>query len=63
MKPTIVTGAASGIGLAVVQRFLQEGYQVCGMSRRKQAPKRMGSLKTYGAVTEKIKTFIKGNLL
>lgn len=34
MKTAIVTGAASGIGLAVARRFLQEGYTVYGMSRR-----------------------------
>ena len=38
MKTAIVTGAASGIGLAVVKRFLQEGYQVYGMSRRENKP-------------------------
>ena len=38
MKTAIVTGAASGIGLAVVKKFLQEGYRVWGMSRRQEAP-------------------------
>ena len=38
MKIAIVTGAASGIGLAIAQRFLSEGYQVYGMSRRAEAP-------------------------
>lgn len=38
MKVAIVTGAASGIGLAVVKRFLQEGYCVYGMSRREISP-------------------------
>ena len=38
MKTAIVTGAASGIGLAVVKKFLQEGYRVYGMSRREQNP-------------------------
>lgn len=38
MKTVIVTGAASGIGLAVVKRFLQEGYRVYGMSRRENKP-------------------------
>ena len=38
MKTVIVTGAASGIGLAVVKKFLQEGYRVYGMSRRQEAP-------------------------
>ena len=38
MKTAIVTGAASGIGLAVVKRFLQEGYRVYGMSRRETPP-------------------------
>lgn len=38
MKTAIVTGAASGIGLAVVKKFLAEGYRVYGMSRREAAP-------------------------
>lgn len=38
MKTVIVTGAASGIGLAVVKKFLTEGYAVYGMSRREESP-------------------------
>lgn len=38
MKTAIVTGAASGIGLAVMKKFLAEGYRVYGMSRREAAP-------------------------
>ncbi len=38
MKTVIVTGAASGIGLAVAKRFLTEGYTVYGMSRREEPP-------------------------
>ena len=38
MKTAIVTGAASGIGLAVVKKFLAEGYRVYGMSRREEPP-------------------------
>lgn len=38
MKTAIVTGAASGIGLAVAEKFLEEGYVVYGMSRRSAAP-------------------------
>ena len=38
MKTAVVTGAASGIGLAVAQRFLKEGYRVYGMSRREAQP-------------------------
>lgn len=34
MKKAIVTGASSGIGRAVVERLLSEGWQVFGMSRR-----------------------------
>ena len=38
MKTAIVTGAASGIGLAVAEKFLAEGFVVYGMSRRESAP-------------------------
>lgn len=38
MKTAVVTGAASGIGLAVAKRLLDEGYTVYGMSRRTSAP-------------------------
>lgn len=38
MKTAIVTGAASGIGLAVAKKFLAEGYAVYGMSRREVSP-------------------------
>lgn len=38
MKTAIVTGAASGIGLAVAKKFLSEGYVVYGMSRREVSP-------------------------
>lgn len=34
MKVALVTGAAAGIGRAVAEKFLSEGYQVFGMSRR-----------------------------
>ena len=38
MKAALVTGAASGIGLAVAKKFLDEGYMVFGMSRRTESP-------------------------
>ena len=38
MKTAIVTGAASGIGLAVAKIFLENGYKVYGMSRRDVSP-------------------------
>jgi len=38
MKTAIVTGSASGIGLAVAKKFLSEGYTVYGMSRREASP-------------------------
>lgn len=38
MKTAVVTGAASGIGLATVQKFLDNGYKVYGMSRREESP-------------------------
>jgi NAD(P)-dependent dehydrogenase (short-subunit alcohol dehydrogenase family) len=37
MKTALVTGVSSGIGKAVAERFLQEGYTVYGMSRRNAA--------------------------
>ncbi len=38
MKTAIVTGAASGIGLAIAKKFAENGYQVYGMSRRAEGP-------------------------
>ncbi len=38
MKTAVITGAASGIGLATVQKFLDNGYKVYGMSRREISP-------------------------
>ncbi|MBR2615888.1 MAG: 3-ketoacyl-ACP reductase [Clostridia bacterium] len=37
-KIAIVTGAASGIGLAITERLLKEGLTVYGMSRRAESP-------------------------
>ena len=34
MKTALVTGVSSGIGKAVAEKFLKEGYRVYGMSRR-----------------------------
>lgn len=36
MKTALVTGAASGIGRATAELFLQKGYRVIGMSRREE---------------------------
>lgn len=33
MKTAIVTGASSGIGLAISERLVQLGYRVCGLAR------------------------------
>ena len=38
MKTAVVTGSASGIGLAVAKLFLDRGYRVYGMSRRENSP-------------------------
>lgn len=38
MKVAIVTGAASGIGLAIAQRLAKEDCHVFGMSRREKGP-------------------------
>lgn len=35
MKSLVITGASSGIGLHTAQRFLQEGYSVINLSRRR----------------------------
>ncbi|MBR2634771.1 MAG: 3-ketoacyl-ACP reductase [Clostridia bacterium] len=37
-KHVLITGAAAGIGRAVAEKFLQEGYRVFGMSRRTECP-------------------------
>ena len=39
MKNVMITGCASGIGLATARKFIDEGYTVCGMSRRKMDSK------------------------
>ena len=35
-KTILITGASSGLGKALVERFLQEGAQVFGIGRRKE---------------------------
>ncbi|MGB1428616.1 MAG: SDR family NAD(P)-dependent oxidoreductase, partial [Cycloclasticus sp.] len=35
-KVVLITGGASGIGLAVVERFVKEGAQVCVMDRSQE---------------------------
>jgi len=47
MKVAIVTGAASGIGLATAQKFLQNGIAVVGMSRRDSMHEPMPENFTY----------------
>lgn len=38
MKTAIVTGSASGIGLAIAKKLAAEGFRVYGMSRREVGP-------------------------
>ncbi|MBQ9975541.1 MAG: 3-ketoacyl-ACP reductase [Clostridia bacterium] len=55
MKKAIVTGASSGIGRAVAERLLREGWQVFGMSRR--------SLERLGDLAERENfTYVQGDV-
>ena len=51
MKTAIVTGAASGIGLAIAQKLTAEGYRVYGMSRRANGPEFPGFTYVSGDVS------------
>jgi NAD(P)-dependent dehydrogenase (short-subunit alcohol dehydrogenase family) len=52
MKTAIVTGAASGIGLAIAQKLTAEGYRVYGMSRRENGPDLTGFTYISGDVSK-----------
>src|ERR1700751_3150350 len=51
-KTALVTGAASGIGAAVAERFLRAGYQVAFFDINGQAARATASRITFGARRE-----------
>ena len=47
MKSIIITGASSGIGRAVAELFLDEGWQVGLLARREEALKEVAKGRTH----------------
>ena len=53
MKTAIVTGSASGIGLAIAKKLAKEGFMVYGMSRRENGPEFENFRYVSGDVSQK----------